>query len=179
MRRTLSLIILMLFAGITGIQAQSAGQRAQDLAVALNKTKYKKKEKIDLEFYIDVKNIPAAKSNAADYSGVYRADDHYRLDLQVSADGTAAGSGSDKTDWLGSEQRKFTLKNAHVTGALLTAIKVYENGVTEEFEAVFVNRTVASGVSPEKVTRVEAAFGLGFIQTRDTSVSRFFLEKQN
>ena len=54
------------------------GARAQTLAAALDKNKYKKKEKhnIKIEIYIDIKNEPVAKSNPADYSGSYGGEDN-------------------------------------------------------------------------------------------------------
>jgi hypothetical protein len=69
--------------------------RALGLAAALDKTKYKKKEKknISVEVFVEVKNTPAVKASPAEYTGSYSSEnDADRLDLRVAADGTAEGN---------------------------------------------------------------------------------------
>src|ERR1051325_10377700 len=144
------LIVLVVFIGLAGqALAQGTGQRTQDLVASLDKTKYKKKEKanISIEIYVDVKNEAAVRSNPAEYSGAYDADG-YRLDLQVEKGGNATGSGYDTLLSTG-KRVNFTLKGARVEGALLTGMKVYENGETTPFEAAFVNRTARAGTRPD------------------------------
>lgn len=158
--------------------AQDSGQRTRELLAALDKTKYKKKEKanISIEFYIDIKNEAAVRDPAA-YSGVYEADG-YRLSLNIGADGSATGDGQD-TFGPASGRGNFTLRNARVEGALLTATKVYADGRTSPFEAVFANRTISTGKNAEKIESRETHFGLGFIQSDNINwTNRVFLERR-
>src|SRR5689334_14000776 len=100
MYRSLLLVVVIVCIFCVGaVCAQDAGGRAQSLAAALDKTKYKKKEKglVKVEVYVDVKNKPAVMTAAA-YSGVYETDIGYRLDLHVDASGAATGSGYDSLD---------------------------------------------------------------------------------
>jgi hypothetical protein len=72
--------------------------------------------------------------------------------------------------------RTFTLKNGRVTGALITATKVYGNGATEPFEGVFINRSVFESPTDPGVTTV----GLGVVgkelQVGGQSVGRLFYQ---
>jgi len=160
------------------VYAQEAGPQAQQLAAALDKTKYKKKEKrnISIEIYIDVKNEPVVRS-AAEYSGFYQSDgDDYALQINVSANGAATGSGHDTINIGEGQKVSFTLKDARVDGAVLTGTKVFDNGTSEKFEAVFVNRTVSAGQNPNSISTHDTSYGLGFIQTNGTWTNRVFLE---
>jgi hypothetical protein len=167
-------MLRLLFLGVMGallllvncsVNAQDAGQRAQDLAASLDKNKYKKKEKRNFafEFYIDVKNEPAARTSASEYSGLYHADD-YQLELRVSGSGAAEGSGYERVMQNG-RRATFTLRDARVEGTLLTAVKVYDGGETRPFEAVFVNRTVVQGKNAETIETRETMFGIGYIES--------------
>jgi hypothetical protein len=157
--------------------AQDVGQRTQNLVAALDKTKYKKKEKknISIEVYVDVKNEAVVRQDPSEYSGVYKSEG-YSLDLRVAKDGSATGSGTDGIN-ENAKQAAFTLRDGRVQGALLTGTKVYENGETQAFEAVFANRTVTNGRNPENINGRETSFGLGFIQNAGTWTNRVFLEK--
>jgi len=165
---------------------QDSSQRTQELAAALDKTKYKKKEKkkenvnISIEMYVDVKNQPIVKSNPAEYSGSYRGEDaNYQLDIQVAPNGSATGSGRDLVDFDNGMARSFTLHDGQVHGALLTATKVYDNGQTEKFEAIFTNRTVSTGKNAETIENRDTTFGLGFIQSHGNDwTNRVFLERR-
>src|SRR5438067_12317116 len=79
MKRILGLgLTLVFFTGLGAVvYAQDAGQRTHDLVAALDKTKYKKKEKqgFSVEVYVDVKNEPVLKKNPSEYSGTYKDDD--------------------------------------------------------------------------------------------------------
>ena len=146
------------------VSAQQVDQRTQSLVAALDKTKYKKKEKkgFSMEFYVDVKNTPALRGNPNEYSGTYESDQN-RLNLTVDANGNASGSGYDEA-YNGSGTMKFTLRDAKVEGALLTGVKVYENGETRKFEAAFVDRTVSSGKNANQIDSREKRFGLGYLE---------------
>jgi hypothetical protein len=183
MFRILTLLIALFVVGLsTDVQAQDAGPEAQALAAALDKNKYKKKEKRDIkiEIYIDIKNVPVVKSSAADYSGVYESDNDYSLELKVGADGSAEGSGYDAIHTgEDSAKKRFTLKSGRVDGAVLSATKVFENGETEKFKAVFAERTVLSGKNADSIATRDVSFGLGFIQAQKDWSNRVFLEKQD
>jgi hypothetical protein len=163
--------------------AQNSQAKTDALIAALAKTKYKKKEKknVSIEIYIDIKSEPVVKNNVSEYSGVYEADWGHRLELRVSPDGTIEGSGYDasRDDGSGfndSKKRSFTLQNARIEGALLTATKIYDDGATEKFEAVFNNRTVVQGKNPNEIETRETKYNLGFIQSFAASTNRIFLD---
>ena len=162
------LILVVIFAVciglVGGVSAQDATQKTKELVAALDKTKYKKKDKgvVHLEFFVDVKNEAALRSDRSQYTGAYEADG-YLLTLTVLADGSVKGSGYDSL--MDSDKPvNFELKNARLDGALITGTKVFDNGTEQPFEAVFVNRTTKSGSNPKTVNAEETQFGVGFIQ---------------
>src|SRR5258708_8161441 len=145
MSRILVLALVLVFCGALVGSIYAQADRTQELVAALDKTKYKKKEKRDIkiEIYVNVKNEAVVKKNAAEYSGIYGDQNAgSRLTLKVASDGSAEGSGYDDGD---KGKLNFSLKDARVSGAMLTATKVFENGETKKLEAGFVNRTVSSG----------------------------------
>lgn len=157
--------------------AQTAGapQKTQELVASLSKTKYKHKVKknFEVEIYIDIKSEAVVKNNVEEYSGNYESENsNHQIKLNITS-GKIEGSGYD-TDFESSKKENFSLRNAKIEGALLTATKVYENGKTENFEAVFVNRTVVQGTNPNKIEHRETAFGLGFINTNGAYTERIF-----
>ncbi len=187
MFRILLLVAVVFCIGLaSGVYAQDAGRRTQELAAALDKTKYKKKEKrnITTEVYVDVKHEPVVRSSTGEYAGVYESSDSgYRLELRAaSANGEVEGSGYDTVDFDNGQRASFTLKDARIDGALLTGTKVFENGASEKFEGVFANRTAVTGRNPNEITSRETNYGLGFIQKNapaDKSanwMNRVFLE---
>ncbi len=173
------IVALVLSIGLSDtIFAQDAQQKTQNLIAALSKTKYKKKEKKNFSFekFIDIKSEAVVKNNVRDYAGVYEtSQDGYRMELRVSADGKVEGSGYD-SDFDTSQKEKFTLKDARIEGALLTATKVFADGATEKLEAVFNNRTVVQGKNPNQIESRETKYGLGFIDSWGTVTNRVFLE---
>ena len=183
----MAIMAVCVFAVGNATAQDAVAQRTQNLVAALDKTKYKKKEKkgLSFEFYVAVKNTPAPRSDPSDYSGVYQEDRH-RLELSVSPNGNAAGSGYDQR-FDGSETMKFTLQDAKVQGSLLTGLKVYENGESRKFEAVFVNRSVETGKNANEIETRDMKFGLGYIEEVRESPStgdlqnwtnRIFLEQR-
>lgn len=177
----IALVIFSLFSG-SAVCAQDAQQKTQDLIAALAKTKHKKKEKkgFSMESYIDIKSEAVVKNNVREYAGVYEsAPAEYRLELRVSPDGKVEGSGYDSS-LINSERQNFTLRNARIQGALLTATKVYAGGRTEDFEAVFINRTSVAGKNPNQISSRETKYGLGFVYydqaSRQNITHRVFLE---
>jgi hypothetical protein len=167
-------------AGNTFAQTSGSQQRAQEVAASLDKTKYKHKVKknFELEIYIDVKNETVVK-NASEYAGVYESPEaNYRIELRVVG-GKIEGGGYE-TDFQSSARNNFTLKDARIEGALLTATKVFADGNTEKLEAVFVNRTVTQGANPNKIQTRETKFGLGYVDVfNENSQTRVFCEFRN
>lgn len=172
------LLVLFVFCllATNAVRAQDAQSRTAELTAALGKTKYKKKEKknISIEIYVDIKSEAVVKNDVREYSGVYEAESDYRLELRVSGDKKIEGNGYDRVN--NSNKQNFTLKDARIEGALLTATKVYENGETLKFEAVFNNRTVQTGKNSNQIENRETKYGLGFIQTYADWTNRVFLE---
>jgi hypothetical protein len=105
-----------------------------------------------------------------EYSGLYEADG-YGLDLHVERGGAVTGGGYDTIDFDSSRRLDFTLKDARIDGALLTAVKIYENGETRRFEGVFANRTVTTGKNPNEITGRETSFGLGFVENHTPAIA--------
>jgi len=183
MSRIFIFIVALVFSiGLSDtVFAQDAQQKTQNLIAALGKTKHKKKEKrnFSFELYIDIKSEAVVKNNVRDYAGVYESSQaDYRIELRITADGRIEGSGYD-FDFDNSQKQNFTLKDARIEGALLTATKVFADGETKKLEAVFNNRTVAEGKNPNEINSRETKYGLGFIDSRGTITNRIFLEFAN
>jgi len=174
---TLLVLFVFCLAATNTIYAQNSQARTDALVAALAKTKYKKKEKknISIEIYVDIKSEPVVKRDVREYAGVYEGESDYRLELRVSADGKVEGTGYD-SGMSGKSKRNFTLRDARIEGALLMATRVYENGETEQLEAVFINRTVTTGKNPNEIENRETKYGLGFIQSYADWTNRVFLE---
>ena len=178
------LILAVCVAAIVAIGgAQAYGQDAAALAAALDKNKYKNKEKTkngvvvaSFEMYIDIKNEPFVKQ-PAEYSGTYAEEDgRFSLNLKVSADGRAEGSGVDTINGdPNANKMAYTLKNARVQGAVLTEDKIFADGSSERLEAVFVKRTTLTGKNKDSIETRDTAFGLGFVQTNGKWTNRVFL----
>ena len=162
------------------VYAQDSGQKTRELVAALDKKKYKKKEKANVSIvtYIDIKN-EAAVRDPVDYDGNYDSEDSgCSLSLHVERDGMVTGSGFDAIRGETNRRRSFVLKDATINGALLAGTKFYENGEQRKFEAVFVNRTVASGKNGNEIASRDTKFGIGFIETGTGSDARVFLERR-
>ena len=111
--------------------------------------------------------------------GNYQSEDSgWSLSLHVDRDGLVTVSGFDAINGETNRRPSFVLKNATINGALLAGTKFYENGEQRRFEAVFVNRTVASGKNGHEITSRDTKFGIGFIETGMGSDVRVFLERR-
>ena len=152
--RTFLLITLLVIGSVDALsQQQSSETRTREIAIAFNKVKHAVKEKngVRIEKYKDIHSEPVIKPNISEYSGVYEVSDmHYVITIQVTSDGRMQGSGTDNG-------RPFTFDNARMEGALLSAIKIYNDGATEKFEGVFMTRTERNSPTDTGVT----TFGLG------------------
>lgn len=135
---------------------QDAGARERELAERFSKTKHKVKERrgVRLEVFVEVRAEPAPRASAAEYTGAYVAEPGYTLELSVAPDGTAEGGG---TEPAAGGPRRFTLRGARVSGALLNGTKVYEDGGTERLEGLFINLTTRHSRTDAGTT----SFGLG------------------
>ncbi|HEX8722895.1 MAG TPA: hypothetical protein VF736_19915 [Pyrinomonadaceae bacterium] len=145
-------------AGGAAAVRQDSGVRARELAAYFDKDKHKVKEKwgTRVEVFLEMRGEPAARADAAEYSGAYEWERGFPLDLRVSPDGRAEGSGVEPAP---NGSRRFTLRDARVSGALLTGTKVYDGGGTEPIEAVFINLTTRHAQGE----RGETLFGLGVV----------------
>lgn len=153
--------VLVINAGIALSQETSA-QRTRVIVASFNKKKHEVREKkgIRVEKYKEVRSEPAILKNVRDYSGSYEAEGlGLSLDLHVDSQGNVTGNGYEAVDEDQRVFRGFSLRNAHIDGALLTATKVYERGGTEPFEGVFINKTSFESPTDKGVT----TFGLGVI----------------
>jgi hypothetical protein len=153
--------------------------RSRAIAASFSKFKSLSREKhgIKKEKYLKVESQPVVKANREDYSGTYAIPD-LGLALHLRADHTGNVEG-DGYEPLGSDpavRRAFTLKDGKIDGALLTATKSYTDGDTEQFEAVFMNRTSFESPTDTGFTR----FGLGAlgrsIQVSGLTIDKFFYE---
>lgn len=157
--RTFLLITLLLSCSVSGFPQQTSSRtRAQELAASFDKQKsvLKAKHGMRMEKYKDVRNVPRINSNRSDYSGAYEVSDlGYVINIQVGGDGKVEASGSESG-------RMFKLENARIDDALLLASKVYQDGTTENFEAVFITRTERDHPSAPGNT----TFGLGVVLSK-------------
>ena len=165
------LSIITLFVGfwlipVSAISQESYTQkRTQEIVASFNKQKYAVKEKYGVrsEKYKRVVSEPVIKRSIRDYSGVYEVLDlGYLINIQVGSDGNVNAIGSEPSSGGTRRPRRFRLEGANITGAMLTARKVYEDGATEKFEGVFINRTDFDSPTDSGVS----AFGLGVVGNR-------------
>ncbi|HYO99474.1 MAG TPA: hypothetical protein VER76_04745 [Pyrinomonadaceae bacterium] len=95
-------------------------------AAAGQKLKDKKKDK---------RFEPVVKASIADYAGRYDSGGDYYLEITLGTDGQPSIVSQEGA-------RRATMRNIRLTGARLTATRVYADGTTKEFEATFGNRIV-------------------------------------
>ena len=160
MRRFLAAALILGLGLISAAAAQKsdAQQRARELAAVFNKSKHSVKEKrgVRVEKFLEVRGAPAATASASEYSGTYEIDSDCAISVKVNGDGGVEASGCEPSS---EGTRRFTLRGARVSGALLTGTKVYEDGSTGKFDGVFINRTERTEPDAAGVT----SFGLGVV----------------
>lgn len=170
--RTLVVIGLLIGSCVSAVAQQPDSQtKAQAIAATFNKHKNVVKEKrgVRMEKYKDVRAEPLVKQNPSEYSGVYEvADLGFLISIQVSNDNSIQAIGYEQ-----GRSRPFKLENARIEGALLSASKVYEDGTTESFEGVFLNRTERSSPTAPAVT----TFGLGVTLNTPVEVNGITYER--
>ena len=76
---------------------------------------------------------PVVKENANDYRGRYVGLEDYYLEIKTDVDGQLSIVSQEG-------RQRATLHNISLSGARLTATRVYPDGSTKEFEGTFVNR---------------------------------------
>lgn len=179
MRRLLNAAVVVVICVLAfGAQAargvQNAGARARELAASFSKSKHVIKEKhgVRVEKFKDVRSEPAPKTDASLYSGEYEAEHGCALSLKVYADGRADANGTEPAEDF-TRTRRFTLKGARVEGALLTGTKVYDDGSSEPFEGVFINRTDRDSPTDPGTS----AFGLGVLFHTPKTVDGLTMER--
>ena len=162
--------------------SQSAAQtRTRAIVASFNKSKHKIKERrgVRIEKYKEIRSEPVIKEDVRDYSGSYEVPDlRFSLDLQVDANGNLAASGYEPVDADATVMRRFTLRNVRIDGALLTATKVYENGATEPFEGVFMNRTSFDSPTDRGVTTFGLGVVGGFVRVGGATVDSLFYQRK-
>ena len=175
----LAALIIPAFAAAQTVPAPSADTRARAMAASFNKSKHLSKEKrgIRKEKFLEITSTPAIKANPAAYSGNYRVDGMgFSLDLRVAPDGTVQGTGYDPVEFESNVRRQYTLTDARVQGALLSATKTYANGTTQRVEGVFMNRTTKNSPTDPGST----VFGLGisgnFGYVSGTTLTKLFYQ---
>jgi hypothetical protein len=171
-----------LYAGVAlAQQTRVAGSelRAQAIVASFNKSKHVVKEKYGVrkEKYLRVQSVPAVKQNPTDYSGAYEGTDvRFSLQLRVDASAKVEGSGVEPLNDETGVSRSYTLRDGRMTGALITATKVYASGSTAPFEGVFIDKTVYESPTDKGVTE----FGLGVvgqqIQVGGVNVDKLFYQ---
>ena len=180
---TLFVITLVVGCWLIPVNASSqesyTQRRTQELAASFNKHKNVVKEKhgVRTEKYKEIRSEPFVKQDVRDYSGVYEvADLGYSVTIQVGRDGKVEANGYEPKSGSTQPSHRFRLENARITGALLTATKVYEEGATAKFEGVFINRTVFNNPNDNGVS----TFGLGVVgnpvQIADVTLDKLFYQ---
>lgn len=160
MRRFIAAVLILGLCLISSAPARQSDtqQRARELAALFSKSKHSVKERrgVRVEKFLEVRSEPVVKQDVREYSGSYESDFDCSLSINVGTDGGVEANGCEPS---GERPRKFTLRGARVSGAMLTGTKVYEDGSTEKFEGVFINRTERGRADAAGVT----TFGLGVV----------------
>lgn len=163
-------------ASATAIATQT---RTRAIVASFNKSKHVVKEKrgVRTEKYKEVRSEPVVKTNPQDYSGTYEVPDiGFAIQLRVDRNGNVEGTGYEPVGPDLTVQRRFTLRNGKIEGALLTATQVYANGTQDRFEGVFMNRTSYDSSTDKGTTE----FGLGVVgkdvRVTGLTINKFFYQ---
>ena len=122
-----------------------------EMLAQFNKLKQKSKQRhgVTMERYVSVKSeLAPSRSGKYEAGGVERT-----LTLDVHADGTVTGSGSD-------DGRAFEL-SGRVDGSHLIATKRFADRTTEPLEGIFINQRRIEGRTARDITSDRTTFGLG------------------
>jgi hypothetical protein len=171
--RSISIIALLVLIPISAFAQESSSERKSEIVASFNKEKHAVKEKhgVRVEKYKKVVSEPANKPNIRDYSGSYEVEGFgHRINIQVGNDGSVNATGTEPTN---GGTRSFRLEGAKIANAMLTATKVYDDGSTEKFEGVFLNRTDYISLTDPGVR----TFGLGVIVNNPVEVNGNTLDR--
>lgn len=156
------LVSLWLIPSSANSQNSDAHKRTREIVASFNKQKSEVKEKYGVrrEKYKKISSEPVVKQNIRDFSGAYEVNDlGYLLNIRVGSNGKVEATGSEPASGGTQQARRFRFENARIAGALLTATKVYEDGTTEKFEGVFINKTEFNSPTDKGI----GTFGLGVV----------------
>jgi hypothetical protein len=168
------LVVVAIIAGFCLIPVNTVSQetytqtRTQEIVASFNKEKYAVKEKYGVrrEKYKKVVSEPVSKPTINEFAGVYEVSGPgFFIKLQIGSDGKVTANGSEPAKDDPQHPRGFRLDGAKITGAMLTATKVFDDGAREKFEGVFINMTVYESPTDKGVT----AFGLGVVRHLESS----------
>lgn len=140
----------------------SVQQRTRAITEHFNKKSHSKKTRngITVERYKEMRSEPVYSPQLETYAGQYFVDGSLlSLNLTVARDGRITGSGTEQFENQSGIRRTYTLRDARIEGALLTATKVYGNGSTAPLEGVFMKLTAYD--SP--TTHGPTSFGIGLV----------------
>ena len=150
-------------------QISDSQKRTEEILAIFTKTKHKVKDRsgIRVEKYKEMRSEPVLKSDIRGYSGEYEVSGlGYTINIQIGADGVIRADGYEPPEEGLRGGRKFTLKDARIDSALLTATKVYADGGSERFEGGFINLTDVEGTSPTQIEHRSSSLGLGVTGVR-------------
>ena len=143
-------------------QELNSERRTQEIIASFNKQKNANKEKygVSKEKYKRVQSESVTRPDIRDYAGVYEVPHlGYAINIEVGSDGKVEETGYEPASGAAQPARGFRLADTTIVGALLTATKIYEDGTTEKFEGVFINRTEFNSPTDSGIS----AFGLGVV----------------
>jgi hypothetical protein len=141
--------------------AQDAAPTAQAIAGRFGKSKQisrTTKNGGHRDKYKVVQSEPAFRPDVRTYSGHYEvADGLSVIDVTVRSAQSITATGSDQVADHPELRRPFSLSNARIRDAVLTATKVFDDGRTQPFEGAFLDRVEFNGPSDRGIR----TFGLG------------------
>ncbi len=176
-------IVILAAAVITpstgGAQTRESSSRAAVIVASFDKSKHAVKERrgVRVEKFKEVRSEPAVPARPSTYSGSYEVQDFgASLRLQIDDKGNVTGTGADPLGDNSAVARRFTIRDAHLDGALVTGRKVYGDGSSSRFEGVFINRTSFDSPRDKGTT----TFGLGVLssmQVNGLNIERLFYQR--
>jgi hypothetical protein len=156
-------------------QTRESRSRTAVIVASFNKSKHSIRERhgVRVEKYKEVRSVPVVPSSPSAFSGAYEVPDFgASLRLQIDNNGGVSGTGTEPLGGGSSVMRQFTIRDAHLDGALVIGRKVYGDGSSSRLEGVFINRTSFDSPTDKGTT----TFGLGVL-TSPLEIDGLTLEK--
>lgn len=157
----LGMLLRLLLAPVTMVtQGNEPQKRVREILASLNRKEHRVVERhgVKVEKYREIRSEPVVKSDIKEYAGTYVATDiDYSITVRFESDGAIAAEGFETSAAAGGQARRFTLRDGKIQGALLTGLKVYDDGSNQTFEGVFINRTEFQKLGDKGVS----TFGIG------------------